>query len=54
MPMEYIVPSLRVVALTEMTDVDAFEERLLQLIHLEDECFIERKNVWHNKHIKNK
>ena len=29
MPMEYIVPSLRVVALMEMTDVDAVEERLL-------------------------
>ena len=26
MPMEYIVPSLRVVALTEMTDVDVVEE----------------------------
>ena len=40
MPMEYIVPSLRVEAIIEMTDVDAVEERLLQLIHLEGECFI--------------
>ena len=26
MPMEYIVPSLRVAAITEMTDVDVVEE----------------------------
>ena len=40
MPMEYIVPILIVLAITEMTDVDAVEERLLQLIHLEEEHFI--------------
>ena len=40
MPMEYIVPSLRVVAIMEMTDVDAVEERLLQLTHLEEEHFV--------------
>ena len=28
-PMEYIVPSLRVATITEMIDVDAVEERLL-------------------------
>ena len=38
--MEYIVPSLRVATLTEMRDVDVVEERLLQLIHLEEERFI--------------
>ena len=63
MPMEYIVPSLRVVVLTEMTDVGAVEEILLQLIHLEEECFIagfhknvekQRQKVWHDKHVKNK
>ena len=31
-PMEYIVPSLRIAALTEMTDGDVIEQRLLQLI----------------------
>ena len=36
MPMEYIVPSLRVSTITEITDVEVVEERLLQLIHLED------------------
>ena len=61
--MEYIVPSLRVIALTEMIDVDVVEEILLQLIHLEEECFIagfhqnvekKRQKVWHDIHIKNK
>ena len=63
MPMEYIVPSLRVVALTKMIDVDAVEEILLQLIHLEEERFIvvfhqsiekKRQKIWHDRHIKNK
>ena len=40
MPMEYIVPSLSVAGIIEMTDVDVVEERLLQLIHLEEERFI--------------
>ena len=40
MPMEYIVPSLRVANFIEMTYVEAVEERLLQLIHLEEERFI--------------
>ena len=63
MPMEYIVPSLRVVVITEMEDVDALEDRLLQLIHLEEERFVagfhqnienQRQKVWHDRHIKNK
>ena len=40
MTMEYIVPSLRVAVTTEMTDVDVVKERLIQLIHLEEEHFI--------------
>ena len=40
MPMEYIVPSLRVVAIMEMENVDVVEERFLQLIHLEKERFV--------------
>ena len=42
MPTEYIVPSLRVATIIEMTDVDDVEEILLQLIHLEQEHFIAR------------
>ena len=63
MPMKYIVPSLRVATITKMIDVDDVEEILLQLIHLEEERFIagfhqniekQRKNVWHDRHIKHK
>ena len=62
MPMEYIVQSLRVETLTEITCFDAVEEILLQLIHLEEERFIagfhqnlekKRNKAWHDRHIKN-
>ena len=39
-PMEYIVPSLRIVMLTQMTNEDAVEKRLLYLIQMEEEHFI--------------
>ena len=35
MPLEYIVPSLKITTITEMTYVGAVKEILLQLIHLE-------------------
>ena len=46
-----------------MTDVDVVEDRLLQLIHLEEEHFVakfhqnvekQRKKVWHDRRIKRK
>eukprot|EP00253_Pinus_taeda_P027651 PITA_27651 len=37
MPMEYIVPSLRIAAMTGMADCEALEERLAQLEELEEE-----------------
>eukprot|EP00253_Pinus_taeda_P033738 PITA_33738 len=40
MPMEYIVPSLRIAALTGMTDWGALGERLAQLAELEEEIFL--------------
>ena len=40
MSMEYIVPSLRIAPITEMIDVGALEERLTQLIQLEEERFV--------------
>ena len=61
--MEYIVPSLRVVAIIGMIDVDVVEDILLQLVHLEEEHFVlrfhnnikkQRKKVWHDRHIKSK
>lgn len=41
MPMEYIVPSLRIATLIGMTDHKAMEERLTQLEEIEQEWFLE-------------
>ena len=63
MPIDYIVPSLRVAALTDMADGDTMNERLLYLLVLEEDCFIagfhqhvqkEREKAWHDRHIKRK
>ena len=40
MPMEYIIPSLRIAAMTGMSDREALEERLAQLEELEEEQFL--------------
>ena len=40
MPMEYIVPSLRIDAFTNMAELDILEERLMQLTALEEDQFI--------------
>ena len=40
MPMEYIVPSLYLATVTGMDDVEALEERIVQLIQLEEDHFI--------------
>ena len=62
-PMEYVVPSLKIAALTEMTDVETVNERLLHLLGLEEDCLIAgfnqqvqkaREKSWHDRHIKNK
>ena len=61
MPMEYIVPSLRITAVTGMDDVEALEERIAQLIQLEEDHFIvgfhqhvakDRQKAWNYHHIK--
>ena len=61
MPMEYIVPSLRVATLTDMADEDTVNEILLHLVGLEEDRFIarfhqqvqkEREKAWHDRHIK--
>ena len=63
MPMEYIVPSLRITAATGMDDAEALEERIGQLIQLEEDRFIigfhqrvlkDRQKAWHDRHIKKK
>ena len=63
MPMEYILPSLRIAQITGMTDTDIVEERLAQLLALEEDIFItgfhqkvqkEREKASHDRHIKSK
>jgi transposase InsO family protein len=39
-PMEYLVPSLRIVAFTDMDDLGAVQESLAQLVELEEDRFI--------------
>ena len=40
MPMENIIPSLRVAQITKMADTDTMNERLAQLLSLEEDKFI--------------
>jgi hypothetical protein len=63
MPMEFLVPSLCIVAMTDLTDSDAIEERLSQLLILEEDRFVAgfhqqvqkaREKAWHDRHIKQK
>jgi transposase InsO family protein len=39
-PMEYLVPSLRIVSFTSMDDMGTFQDRVAQLMELEEERFI--------------
>jgi len=43
-PMEYVVPSLKITVLTEMIDIEIVNERLLHLLGLEEDHFIARFN----------
>ena len=63
MPMEYIVPSLRISAFIEMDDPDMMKERLAKILELEEDKFIAgfqqqvpkaREKAWHDRHIKKK
>ena len=40
MPMEYTLPSLRIAQITRMADTDIVDERLAQLLALEEDRFI--------------
>ena len=42
MPMEYIVPRIRIAVLTDMADAKTMNERLLHLVGLEEDRFIAR------------
>jgi hypothetical protein len=39
-PMEYLVPSLRIATFTGMDDTNAVQDRLTQLMELEEDGFI--------------
>lgn len=61
MLMEYIVPSLHITSFTDMADREALEERLAQLMELEEDLFLarfhqkgqkEHKKAWNDRHVK--
>ena len=61
--MEYIVLIRIIYVITEITYVDVVEERLLQIVHMEEEHFVvgfhqkfekQRKKSWHDRQIKRK
>jgi hypothetical protein len=62
-PMEYLVPSLRITTFTGMDDTSIVQDRLAQLMELEEHRFIsgfhyqvqkERENSYDDRHIKRK
>jgi hypothetical protein len=62
-PLEFLVLSLRIVAITNMTERGAIHERLNQLMEMEEFMVLEgfhqevqklRDKLWHDKHIKKK
>ena len=61
MPMEYIVPSLKIIAFPDLTDEEIVNERLLNLVELEEDRFVvgfhqqvqkNREKTWHDRHNK--
>ena len=63
MPVEYIIPSLRISVVMSMDDASALEECAAQLIQLEEDCFIagfhqqvakDQQKASHDCHIKKK
>jgi transposase InsO family protein len=62
-PMEYLVPSLRIATFKDMNDIGTIQNRLAQLVELEEYRFIvgfhqqvqkEREKAYHDKHLKKK
>jgi hypothetical protein len=59
--MEFMVPSLRIVAITNLLDSGAIQEHLSQLIQIDEDILITvfhqqvqkvRDKAWHDRHIK--
>jgi hypothetical protein len=62
-PLEYLIPSLRIAAITEMTERGIIQEILAQLMELEEDRIIvvfhqevqkAKDKAWHDRHIKKK
>jgi hypothetical protein len=62
-PLEFLIPSLRVAAITQMTERGAVQERLDQLLSMEEDRILAgfhqqvqkaRDKAWHDRHIKRK
>jgi hypothetical protein len=62
-PMEYLVPSLRIATFIDMDDTCIVQERLAQLVELEEDRFIVgfhqqvqkgREKAYHDRHFKKK
>jgi hypothetical protein len=62
-PMEYLVQGMRIAAFTDMDDTSVVQERIAQLVELEEDRFItgfnqqvhkEREKAYHDRHIKKK
>jgi hypothetical protein len=62
-PVEYLVPRLRISSFTDMDDASTVQERLAQLVELEEDKFNagfhqqvkkEREKDYHDRHIKKK
>jgi hypothetical protein len=62
-PLEFLVPNLRVAAITQMTERGVVQKRLNQLLTMEEDRILvgfhqqvnkEREKSWHDRHIKKK
>jgi hypothetical protein len=62
-PLEFLVPSLRIETITQMTERGAVQERLIQLLSMEEDRILvgfhqqvqkSRDEAWHDRHIKKK
>ena len=62
-PLEFLVPSMRIATITNMTEWGTVHERLNQLMIMEEDRIMEgfhqevhktRDKAWHDRHIKRK
>jgi hypothetical protein len=62
-PLEFLVPSLRIAAITNMIERGIVQERLIQLMEMEEDRILAgfhqevqkgREKSWHDRHIKRK